>query len=127
MANVEHLKGLLGPDLEWPREDLTPRLALADTGWCEWMHDLNTCFSFALFSTDMSKEIYCLCLCLCISPSKHPDHDVEVFFWLEKNASDVGMEPRSLALVENWLAASWPFENSGHPNREVAWEDWTAG
>jgi RimJ/RimL family protein N-acetyltransferase len=123
MANIDHLKGVLGPDIDWPREDLTPRLALADTGWCEWMHDLNICFSFALFDADMTEEIGCLYL----SPSKHPDHDVEVCFWLVKKASDAGMDERFLAFVKDWLATSWPFRNPGYPGREVAWEDWPTG
>jgi len=33
MSSVARTKGVLGPDVNWPREDLTPEQDLIDLGW----------------------------------------------------------------------------------------------
>jgi hypothetical protein len=123
MSNIDHVKGVLGPHfMDWPTPDITPRLALADTGWCEWMHDLKICFSYGIFNADMSRELGCLYL----SPTDHPDHDAEICFWFVKDASDAGVEPRFMAFVRDWLASDWPFARPGFPGRDVPWDSWSA-
>jgi len=120
MANIDHIRGVLGPEhFDWPTPDITPRHALADLGWCEWMHDNRTCFSYGIFAPDMSREIGCLY----VSPSKRADHDAEICFWFVEEFSKQEIEPRFLAFAKDWIAA-WPFKNPGFPGREIAWEDW---
>lgn len=123
MANVDHLKGVLGPaHMAWSTPELTPRLALADLGWCEWMHDNRTCFSYGIFAPDMSREIGCLY----VSPSARDDHDAEICFWFVEDMTREGIEPRFLAFAKTWIAQAWPFGRAGYPGRDVAWADWLA-
>lgn len=123
MANIDHIAGTLGPDhMPWPTPDLTPRLALADLGWCEWMHDNRACFSYGIFAPDMSREIGCLY----VSPSARADHDAEICFWFVEDFSRAGIEPRFLKFARSWIERDWPFARIGFPGREVSWEAWLA-
>jgi len=121
MANIDHISGTLGPDhMAWPTPDITPRLALADLGWCEWMHGNRTCFSYGIFAPDMSRGVGCLY----ISPSKRDDHDAEICFWFVEDLTAKGIEPRFLSFARAWLNEAWPFARIGFPGREISWEAW---
>jgi len=121
MSNIDHLRGVLGPDFEtWPNKDLTPRLALADLGWCEWMHHHKSCFSYGIFAPDMSREVGCLY----VSPSKRADYDAEICFWFVEELSAEGVEERFMDFARTWLAKTWPFARIAFPGREIPWTDW---
>ena len=106
MGSIGHLRGILGPDsMEWPTPSLTHDLALADLGWCEWMHFNRSCFSYGIFSPDHSEEIGCLY----VSPSDKKDYDARIVFWLNEENSGRGMEERLATFAHDFVASSWPF------------------
>lgn len=121
MSCINHLRGVLGPgSVEWPTPSLTLDLALADLGWCEWMHHNRSCFSYGVFTADHGEEIGCLY----VSPSGKKDYDARIVFWLTEEKSRQGMEERLSAFAHDFVASSWPFQRPAFPGREIDWTRW---
>jgi hypothetical protein len=123
MANREHLYGVFGPNgLDWPRTDLTPQLALADLGYCEWEHFQRSSFSYCVMSPDESQQLGCVY----VNPTQHPDYDAEVYMWVTSELHAKGFDSALYEIVTKWILDTWPFKNVAYPGRKIAWQEWDA-
>ena len=110
MSSVEHLRGVLDPDSDWP-EGLSFEQDLIDLGWHQKEFQKRSSFAYTMMTLDEER-----CLgCLYIYPSE--DADADVFMWVRREAHerlDAGLE----STVRDWIAKEWPFGRVRYPGRE---------
>lgn len=112
MSSVDHLKGVLSPDSDWP-EGLTFEDDLIDLGWHHKEFKRRTSFAYTVMSLD---EARCLGCCY-IYPPSDPAYDAEAYYWARQSELASGLEERLGQVFRDWLARDWPFERVAYPGR----------
>lgn len=113
MTSVDHLKGLMEPDSDWPI-GLTLEDDLIDLAWHYREFTIRHSFAYTMMAPDESR---CLGCCY-INPSADPAFDADVFYWARQSELASGLEDRLGAAIRQWLKADWPFQRVAFPGRE---------
>ncbi len=109
MSSVEHLKGVLDPDSNWP-EGLSIEQDLIDLGWHQKEFQKRSSFAYTMMTPS---DEHCLG-CVYIYPSEEADADV--FMWVRRDEYerlDVHLE----TAVRKWIESDWPFNSVRYPGR----------
>ena len=112
MSSVNHLKGLMGSEDDWP-VGLTIEENLVDLGWHQREITLRHSFAYSVMSLD---EQLCLGCCY-IYPSMKAIFDVQAFYWIREEFLIEGLETRLGVIFQNWLKKDWPFSRVDYPGR----------
>ena len=110
MSSVDHLKGVLDPDSNWP-EGLSLEQDLIDLGWHQKEFQRRSSFAYTVMSLD---EKQCLG-CIYIYPSTEADADV--FFWVRSDQVEA-LDEHLNQTLRSWMLAKWPFEKIAYPGRD---------
>jgi len=121
MTSIKRIRGVFGPDSEWPSPDLTLEQDLIDLGWHQKEFQRRSSFAYTVMTP---VEDQCLG-CLYIYPSNKKDFDTEIYFWIRDSAFGDGLEPLLYDIIKEWLKNAWPFQSVAYPGREISWEEWT--
>ncbi len=109
MSSVDHLKGVLDPDSNWP-EGLSLEQDLIDLGWHQKEFQRRSSFAYTVMSLDEQR-----CLgCIYIYPST--EADAEVFLWVRKDEFET-LDEHLNQSVRNWMSETWPFGEIKYPGR----------
>jgi len=120
MTSIDHLKGVFGPDSDWPSKNLTLEQDLIDLGWHQKEFQKRSSFAYTVMAHDESQ-----CLgCVYIYPARKIGYDAAVYLWVRKSAFKKGLDPILYYTIKDWLRNSWTFEKVGFPGREIKWQDW---
>lgn len=120
MTSRDHLRGVFGPQSNWPAADLTLEQDLIDLGWHQKEFQNRTSFAYTVMSLGESR-----CLgCVYIYPAAPANYDAQVILWVRQSELASGLEDRLLAAVKTWIAQDWPFERVAFPGKEIPWADW---
>lgn len=120
MTSIDRIKGVFGPDSDWPSTDLTFEQDLIDLGWHQKEFQRRSSFAYTVMTPD---ENQCLG-CVYIYPSNKKDFDAEAYLWVRESAFRDGLEPILYNIVKEWLKKDWPFQSVAYPGREIIWEEW---
>lgn len=86
--------------------DDTPFLVnLAELGWHETEFKLGRSFAYTVVRPDESAVLGCVYL----YPPRGDDHDVDVRWWVTREAWDEGLYDELERLVRDWVERAWPF------------------
>jgi hypothetical protein len=117
MSSINHIRGVFGPDDEWPQETLTLQDDINALTNHEREHERRIAYTYTVMNHSQDK-----CLgCIYILPIHSKQYDAQVFFWVTKDAYDLGYENELYAEIQNWLKSSWSFKNVIFPGRNMDW------
>jgi hypothetical protein len=81
-------------------------------------HERRTAFTYTVMNHAQDK-----CLgCIYILPIHSKQYDAQVFFWVTKDAYDLGYENELYTAIQNWLKRDWPFKEVIYPGRNLNWD-----
>ncbi|MDX1694065.1 MAG: hypothetical protein R3208_09885 [Ketobacteraceae bacterium] len=119
MSSAERLRGVLGPQTDWPPEDLTLEQDLVDLGWHQREFQMRRSFAYTVLSPDESR-----CLgCLYIYPSENSSYDAMVVMWVRDGEFRNNLDEALFSTVKQWLRDHWPFSCVAFPGRDTPWSD----
>ncbi len=121
MTSLKRIRGVFGPDSDWPSPDLTLEQDLVDLGWHQKEFQRRSSFAYTVMTP---AEDQCLG-CLYIYPSNKKDFDAETYLWVRDSAFGAGLEPLLYNIIRDWLKNDWPFQSVAYPGREISWEEWS--
>jgi hypothetical protein len=121
MSSVDHLAGIFGHHVSWPR-GLTLERNLADLGWHETEFANRT--SFCWVAWDPSFTTYRGASY--IYPSQKAGIDAEVYLWTTAAEHAQGFDGALYAFFQRWIKTSWPFRNPIYPGRSISWAEYRA-
>ena len=117
MTSRDEIKGVFGPDSDWPRADLTLEQDLIDLGWHQKEFQRRSSFAYTVMSPDESR-----CLgCVYIYPADKTLVDAIVIMWA-RTGSD--LHERLFKEVRQWISTSWTFKHVAYPGLEISWSEW---
>ncbi len=115
ISSVSHLKGVFGPDFDWPPENLTLEQNRASLLQHQKEFEERMGFSYTVMNLDESQ-----CLgCVYIYPSKTSEFDAVIFLWVRKSEYKKGLDFVLFKAVKEWVKAKWPFKKITYPGREI--------
>jgi hypothetical protein len=120
MSSIDRIRGVFGPDSDWPSQDLTIEQDLIDLGWHQKEFQRRSSFAYTVMTP---AEDQCLG-CVYIYPSNKKDFDAETYLWVRGSAFRDGLEDTLVATIKEWLENEWPFRRVAYPGREISWEEW---
>jgi hypothetical protein len=120
MSSIDRIRGVFGPDSDWPSIDLTLEQNLIDLGWHQKEFQRRSSFAYTVMTPG---EDQCLG-CVYIYPSNIEDFDAETYLWVRESAFKDGLEPLLFNTIKMWLEKDWPFRRVVYPGREISWEEW---
>lgn len=88
----------------------------------EWEFQNQTAYSWGVLTADRKSELGCVY----INPSKKAGFDAQVRIWVTKQGEAMGLEPKLVAAVQEWVKAKWPFKQVAYPGRDVPMEKWNS-
>ena len=118
-SSLEHLRGVFGPDSDWPDPTMLLQENAIDLAWHQREHEQRGSFAYTVFDP---ANVMCLG-CIYINPARKVPFDAEVFYWVRTSALQDGLDKAVGDFVKWWLADIWPFDAVAYPGREVSWED----
>ncbi len=121
MTSIDRIKGVFGPDSDWPTQDLTLEQDLIDLGWHQKEFQRRSSFAYTVMTLD---EKQCLG-CVYIYPSEKMDFDTDIYFWVRDSAFKDGLDSILSTTIKAWLEDEWPFRRIAYPGREIKWEEWS--
>jgi tetratricopeptide (TPR) repeat protein len=122
MENRELLRGVFGPDDDWPKAELTldeNRRALANH---EREHEQRSAFTYTVTNHAESEVLGCIY----ILPIHVEEYDAQIIFWVTQSAVDQGFDDELYAAIRDWLRQDWPFERVVFPGRDMDWKTYDA-
>jgi hypothetical protein len=122
MTSIDQIKGVFGPDSDWPSTDLTLEQDLIDLGWHQKEFQRRSSFAYTVMTPD---ENQCLG-CVYIYPSEKVTFDAKVYLWVRKSEFEKGLDPILNESIKDWLKSTWPFGHIAFPGREIRWDAWDA-
>lgn len=118
MSSIDHLKGVFGPDDDWPREDLTMEDDLRALKNHEAEFQKRVGFTYTVMNRE-EKE----CLgCVYIIPIHAEGYDAQVFLWVTRDAFNKGYDSELYDAVKEWMKKDWPFSKVVFPGRDMDWK-----
>lgn len=117
MSSVEHLKGVFGPNTNWPDDNLTlenDRKALTNH---EAEHLRRVAFTYTVMN---HSETECLG-CVYILPIHNKNYDAQIFMWVTSKSYEMGYDKELFESVKKWIAEDWTFNNVIYPGRDMDW------
>ncbi len=118
MSSIIHIRGVFGPDDDWPQETLTLQDDINALMNHVNEHERRTAFTYTVMNHAQDK-----CLgCIYILPIHSKQYDAQVFFWVTKDAYDLGYENELYTAIQNWLKRDWPFKEVIYPGRNLNWD-----
>lgn len=119
MSSVDHLRGVFGPDDNWP-QGLSLEENLVDLGWHQKEFEIRSSFAYTVMSPDESS-----CLgCVYVDPSEKRDYEASVILWVRQSMLVNGMDEMLFSTVKAWLSESWWFTEVAYPGRDISWQQW---
>ena len=116
MSSQKRLQGIFGPDSNWPRPDMTLEENMADLKVHKQEFEAKIAFAYSVFNSSKDK-----CLgSIYIDPSKSPDYDCEVSFWIRDDS--IALEKLLYQTILDWLQAEWPFSKVLFPSKSISLE-----
>lgn len=126
MASAPRIRGVFGPDNQWPPEDLS----LASN-----TQDLERHLRESLANQSFAYSIWCdgdYAGCLYIKPFKsrleldqrRARYRELCFLWVAEGW--VADEPAMYAACHAWVASAFPVNGAAWPGRELTWDQWSA-
>ncbi|RZU99192.1 hypothetical protein [Spiribacter vilamensis] len=113
------IRGLFGPEVDWPPFDLTIQEDRDDLRWHADEFEEGTSFAFLVIAPRQR-----LCNgCLYLFPTQSPDHDIEAYLWIRSDLDGVIAKPMEEQIIA-WVTDAWPFQHVAWPGRDCAIEDW---
>ena len=113
MSSVNHLKGLMEPEGNWP-VGFSMEETLIDLGWHQREFTLRHSFAYTVMSLT---EEECLGCCY-IYPSNKSKFNAQAFYWIRQEKLSGGLEERLGKVFKNWLEKDWPFKAIEFPGRK---------
>ncbi|MEE9525041.1 MAG: GNAT family N-acetyltransferase [Candidatus Woesearchaeota archaeon] len=115
MSSIDYLKKVPTPPRcgDWPYEELTLEEDLGHLKRHEEEHLKREAFTYAVMTPDETKCIGCIYFL----PSEDPKFDVQIYFWVTKDAFDNGLDDKLFGVIKNWLKDKWPFKQISFPGR----------
>ena len=121
MNSREHIRGVFGPDDDWPADDLSMDDDLKALENHELEHKRKAAFTYTVMNHDESR-----CLgCIYLVPVHMEEFDCQVYMWVTKHAFDRGWDAELYSSVRQWIDDAWPFEKVAYPGREIDWDTWS--
>ncbi len=120
MTSNDRIRGVFGPDSDWPSPDLTLEQDLIDLGWHQKEFQRRSSFAYTVMTPD---ERHCLG-CVYVYPSSKNEFDAEIYLWVRESAFQRGLDPLLQNTIKVWLENEWPFRSVAFPGREISWEEW---
>jgi hypothetical protein len=121
-SSLDHLKGIFGPDSNWPSAGMTVEDNAIDLAWHQREHE--TASSFAYTVMDPSQQV--ILGCAYINPSRKSPFEAEVFYWVRADQADTDLEDELGSFVRSWVTNDWPFTKVIYPGRDVSWDEFGA-
>lgn len=122
MSSINHIRGVFGPDDDWPRDDLTFEDDVRALKNHEDEFHRRSAFTYTVMDQD---EKNCLG-CIYILPIHAKGYDAQVFLWVTSDAFQKGYDKELYKDVKNWLHNKWPFKKIIFPGRDMEWETYNA-
>lgn len=122
MGSRERLWTIYGPAWGWPAATMTYEADQADLLRHEKEIAAHQSFNYALFDAAETA----LLGCVYIDPPERAGADGEISWWVVDELVGSKVEQALDALVPQWIAADWPFEQPRFLGREISWSDWLA-
>ncbi|MEU6262933.1 N-acetyltransferase [Saccharopolyspora shandongensis] len=122
MGSRERLWEIFGPAWSWPSETMTYEANRADLLRHEKEIAAHQSFNYALL--DEAETV--LLGCVYIDPPERAGSDGEVAWWVVDDLVGGDVESAFDALVPQWIAADWPFQQPRYLGRDITWQDWLA-
>ncbi|MEV0084291.1 N-acetyltransferase [Saccharopolyspora sp. NPDC050642] len=122
MGSRERLWEIFGPAWSWPRETMTYEENRADLLRHEKEIAAHQSFNYALLDEGETA----LFGCVYIDPPERAGSDGEVAWWVVDDLVGGEVERAFDALVPQWIAADWPFQQPRYLGRDITWQDWLA-
>ena len=120
MASRTAIRGLFGPEVDWPPSDLTIQEDRDDLQWHANEFEAGTSFAFLVTAT---RERLCNG-CLYLFPTQSPDHDIEAYLWIRSDLDNAISKPIEEQIIA-WVNQAWPFRHVAWPGRDCPIEDWS--
>ena len=118
MSSRDHIRGVFGPDDDWPKDDLTIEDDLRALKNHEDEHDKRTAFTYTVMD---QQEKECLG-CVYFIPIHAEGYDVQIFFWVTTEAFKKGYDKELYDAVKKWVKKDWPFARVVYPGRDIDWD-----
>ncbi len=110
MSSIDIIRQTRGGD--WPTKELTLLDNQIDLAWHQREFENKSSFAFIVTTLDNSKSLGCVYF---YPPGFRNANvslgDVDVSFWVTKEAYDNGLYPVLYKSIQDWLKVSWPFKN----------------
>ena len=117
MSSINHIRGVFGPDDDWPKDDLTFEDDIIALKNHEEEFRRRSAFTYTVMDPD-EKE----CLgCVYILPIHVQSYDAQIFFWVTSKAFEKGYDEELYIGLKKWLKEKWPFINVIFPGRDMDW------
>jgi RimJ/RimL family protein N-acetyltransferase len=121
-SSIDHLRGIFGPDSEWPDPAMSLQDNAIDLAWHQREHEQRGSFAYSVLDP---AEATCLG-CVYINPSRKVPHDAEIFYWVRASEANTGLAEELASFVRSWVNELWPFSNVVYPGRDISWDEFAA-
>jgi len=122
MGSRERLWEIFGPAWAWPKETMTYEEDRIDLLRHEKEIAAHESFNYAL----LDEEETAVLGCVYIDPPERTGSDGEVSWWVVDDLVGGEVERALDALVPQWIAADWPFQQPRYLGRDITWQEWLA-
>ncbi|WOH35934.1 hypothetical protein RI844_11125 [Thalassotalea fonticola] len=118
MSSQPKLKGIFGPDSDWPKSNMTIEENIASLKIHKQEFESRAAFAYSVFSRSQNKYLGSVY----IDPSQSNKFDCEVYLWIRNDS--LYLDKELYQTVLNWLQECWPFPKVAFPGREISWTEW---
>jgi hypothetical protein len=119
MSSRDHLRGVFGPQSDWPPDALTIEDDLIDLAWHQKEFRMRSSFAYTVVAPDESRVLGCVYL----YPPSRAGCDADVFYWVRSSELASGLEEHLWEHLRRWLAEQWPFGAVALPWRDPDRDD----
>ncbi|MFJ9126955.1 N-acetyltransferase [Streptomyces sp. NPDC102340] len=120
MGSRERLWDIFGPAWGWPAETMTYEADRVDLLRHEKEIAAHQSFNYALLNEEETK----LLGCVYIDPPERVGADAEISWWVVDELVATAEERALDALVPEWIASDWPFQQPRYLGRDITWQEW---
>jgi hypothetical protein len=122
MNSQARLWEIFGPAWSWPQKSMTYDEDRIDLLRHEREIAAHESFNYALLDADETAIFGCVY----IDPPERSGADAELAWWVVDDLAGSDIERALDALVPQWIATAWPFQNPRYLGRDITWSDWLA-